>query len=103
MKKSIAFKFLLLGVGLVLVGLALNTDGDFQYFTESNNDKEFVLFGNVDIRKVELSFRVSGRVEQMNVEEGDVIKKGELLASLNDLPYMDELRVAEGAIGSGKS
>lgn len=103
MKKSIAFKFLLLGVGLVLVGLALYTDGDFQYFTGSNNDKEFVLFGNVDIRKVELSFRVSGRVEQMNVEEGDVIKKGELLASLNDLPYMDELRVAEAQLAQAKA
>ena len=103
MKKSIVLKLLLLVVGLVLGGLALYTDGNFQYFTESSNDKEFVLFGNVDIRKVELSFRVSGRVEQMNVEEGDVIKKGELLASLNDLPYMDELRVAEAQLAQAKA
>src|SRR5690242_15580141 len=34
--------------------------------------REFVLYGNVDIRQVSLGFRVSGRLSELGVDEGDV-------------------------------
>ncbi len=40
------------------------------------------LYGNVDIREVELAFEVAGRIEKELVEEGDRIEQGELLATL---------------------
>ncbi|MGL4566204.1 MAG: hypothetical protein ACRCVD_12995, partial [Halioglobus sp.] len=40
------------------------------------------LYGNVDIREVQLGFRVGGRLEQMLFEEGDAVTAGTLLASL---------------------
>jgi HlyD family secretion protein len=52
------------------------------------------LYGNVDIRQVELGFRVAGRIAELRVQEGDSVKKGELLATLDDRPYMDTLDVA---------
>ena len=36
---------------------------------DSRADSALVLYGNVDIRQVELAFRVSGRLETMNFEE----------------------------------
>ncbi|MCD6073869.1 MAG: hlyD [Rhodospirillales bacterium] len=52
------------------------------------------LYGNVDIRQVELGFRVAGRIAELRFQEGDMVKKGDLLAVLDDRPYMDALDVA---------
>jgi HlyD family secretion protein len=44
---------------------------------------ELVLHGNVDIRQVELAFNASGRIDQVLVQEGDRVKKEQLLARLD--------------------
>ena len=59
--------------------------------TKSNG---LVLYGNVDIRQVELGFRVAGRIAELRFQEGDRVKKGDLLAVLDDRPYMDALDFA---------
>ena len=41
------------------------------------------LQGNVDIRQVSLAFDGSGRVQEVRVEEGDKVKAGEVLATLD--------------------
>jgi HlyD family secretion protein len=53
------------------------------------------LYGNVDIRSVDLGFRVGGRIAAVGVEEGDKIARGEVLARLDAAPYRDELDLAE--------
>ncbi len=50
-----------------------------------------VFYGNVDIREVSLGFRVSGRVAEMQVEEGDAVKAGQLIAVLDKQPFLDSL------------
>ncbi|TCL70163.1 secretion protein HlyD [Rhizobium sp. BK251] len=57
--------------------------------------KEFVLYGNVDIRQVSLGFRVSGRIDELVVDEGDVVKAGQILAKLDAVPYEHAARSAE--------
>lgn len=56
------------------------------------------LYGNVDIRQVELGFRVPGRIGQMHFEEGDSISRGALLASLDKQPFLDDLAAKEAAV-----
>lgn len=58
------------------------------------------LYGNVDIRQVELAFRVGGRLDHLAVDEGDAVKAGQLLARLDAQPLEDNLRrvVAECAM-----
>ncbi len=41
------------------------------------------LYGNVDIRQVQLAFNGSERIAQMLAREGDAVKKGQLLAVLD--------------------
>ena len=41
-----------------------------------------LIYGNVDIRQVELAFNASERIASMTVREGDIIKQGQLLATL---------------------
>lgn len=51
------------------------------------NPNELELFGNIEIRQVDLSFRVEGKIAQMSAEEGDSVKKGEVIAHLDDTTY----------------
>lgn len=45
------------------------------------------LFGNIEIRQVDLGFRVEGKIAKMLAEEGDSVKKGQLLGYLEDTNY----------------
>src|SRR5437899_8259277 len=58
------------------------------------------LYGNVDIREVNLGFRVSGRLLEVLHDEGDALKAGEVVARLDDEPYRRELEEARGQVGS---
>ncbi len=51
------------------------------------------LYGNVDIRQVNLGFRVSGRIEKMLFEEGDKVKAGDVIAVLDKKPYEDTVNL----------
>lgn len=44
---------------------------------------ELTLHGNVDIRQVELAFNASGRIADIRVREGDQVKQGQVLATLD--------------------
>ncbi|EGJ48752.1 secretion protein HlyD [Desulfocurvibacter africanus] len=65
---------------------------------EANQNGEITLYGNVDIRQVDLGFRVSGRIETMRYEEGDEVRAGDLLAVLNKRPLEDEVRLARAQV-----
>ena len=58
------------------------------------DSKELKLYGNVDVRLVDLGFRVAGRVDSLFFEEGDVVKPGQLLAVLDQTPYDAQLNQA---------
>ncbi len=73
------------------------------YFKEEKISIPFTLYGNVDIREVDLGFRVSGRLLQMRFEEGDAIKKGDVLALLDDKPYRNELAVAAARVARAEA
>jgi HlyD family secretion protein len=64
------------------------------------NDKTLTLFGNVDVRQVDISFQVPGKVETLEVEEGDIIKKDALLATLEKQTYLDKVAFSQGQIES---
>ncbi|MBN1588602.1 MAG: biotin/lipoyl-binding protein, partial [Pirellulales bacterium] len=56
------------------------------------------LYGNVDIRQVNLSFRVTGRIAAMHFEEGDQIKAGDVVATLDTVPFQDDVRLATAKV-----
>ncbi|MDP3459922.1 MAG: secretion protein HlyD [Hyphomonas sp.] len=61
----------------------------------SGADGALVLYGNVDIRQVELAFRVSGRLDVVNFEEGDTVSAGDVIAVLDIAPLRDGVAQAE--------
>lgn len=53
----------------------------------TGDDRPAPLYGNVDIRQASLGFRVGGRLADVRVDEGDVVKAGDVLARLDGAPY----------------
>jgi HlyD family secretion protein len=65
---------------------------------EKENANTLTLYGNVDIREVELAFRVAGRLQTMRYDEGDEVSAGEVIAELDAQPYRESLAVAEARV-----
>lgn len=57
-----------------------------------------VLYGNIDIRQVDLSFQVGGRIASMLKDEGDTVQKGEVIAILDKRDYKAALDEAEAQL-----
>lgn len=70
----------------------------FGWATESS--ETLVLYGNVDIREVELSFRVAGRIAEMFFEEGDPIETGNIMATLDQRPFLDDVHAAKAEVAA---
>jgi HlyD family secretion protein len=92
---------IIIGVSAVLV-LAVVGWLLYRQFSGTRNDR-LILHGNVDIRQVNLGFRVSGRLKEMKVEEGDVVQTGDVIAVLDDGPYQDQVRLAEAQVAQAQA
>jgi len=75
--------------------------GVYRYWVETNGDQnELVLYGNVDLREVEVAFVLQERITHIFVEEGDWVEKGQLLAEIDPVRFQQTVaqRKAELAI-----
>jgi HlyD family secretion protein len=92
---------------LVILGVIILAAGSGYYFYNQQHNVAsspiLTVFGNVDIRDVALSFRVSGRIEKMIFEEGDQIKKGEIVAVLDKEPFEDTLTLRQAELAEAQA
>lgn len=65
---------------------------------EGRKREPLVIQGNVDIRQVNLGFRVNGRIREMRFEEGDAVRAGDLIAVLDEEPYRDQVNLAKAQL-----
>lgn len=79
---------------LILAAVVAVALGSWLLRKSSGDGGVLVLYGNVDIRKVDLAFRVGGRVAEVTFEEGDFVAPGQVVAHLDDTPYRDEVGLA---------
>ena len=61
------------------------------------------LYGNVDVRQVNLGFRVGGRIAELAVDEGDRVKPGDVIAKLDKATYLAALKAAEAQLARAKA
>lgn len=98
-KRTSAVKKILLVSGLIFLGTA-----GYVYRAEiqkcvqsriSQPEPGMVLYGNVDDRQIHASFLVPERIQEILVEEGTLVKKGDLLATLETTRLEQSLAAAE--------
>ena len=84
---------------LVAGGLA----GAWWYKTRHAGSGELALQGNVEVRQVNLGFKVPGRIETLNVDEGDRVRAGQVLASLEKIYFEDTLAQMRAQLGQSEA
>lgn len=72
------------------------------YFTHHRaaGDHELTLYGNVDIRQVELAFNGSERIATMLAREGEPVSKGQLLAKLDTVRLASNVDLQQAQLAS---
>ena len=73
----------LIAVVLVVIAVIIISFWAWKYNNKNQKDNVLTLYGNVDIRQVSLAFEQSGRIEKLLVQEGDKVKAGQVLATVN--------------------
>jgi HlyD family secretion protein len=69
---------------VAVLAVVLASAGVYWWSTRTENDaKELVLYGNVDLRQVDVAFNNSERIAAILVQEGDRVRKGQILARLD--------------------
>jgi HlyD family secretion protein len=80
---------------VILAVVAAIGGGVWWWMTHHRPRTELVLYGNVDLRQVELPFNNSDRISQVLVQEGDHVKRGQLMARLDTSklgPQLDQAK-----------
>jgi HlyD family secretion protein len=81
---------------LIIVIIAVIAGG-IAFWLNRGDDavRDLVLYGNVDLRQVELSFNNSERIAAVLVQEGDRVRQGQLMARLDTSRLAPQLAQAE--------
>ena len=87
-------------IALVLIILIAVLIAGINIFNKNKNANatELTLYGNIEIRQVDLSFQVPGLVSKLLKEEGDTVKKGELVAVMDESDYNANFKKAEAEV-----
>lgn len=85
-----------LAVGLVVLFFAGRAAG----WWGGSDEAATKIYGNVEVREVELGFRVGGRIAAVLVDEGDKVTPGQELARLDAQPIRDRLAGAEAKVAA---
>lgn len=88
-------------VALVALGVAAASTHGFGMW--AHKDQTLKLYGNVDVRQIDLAFRVPGRISTMGVDEGAKVKSGAELARLDTRPLSDVIAVQTAQIAQAEA
>jgi HlyD family secretion protein len=87
----------------LLVIIVLGAAGAF-FWQRTHNDKApataLTLYGNVDIRQVQLAFNGSDRIDRMLVREGEIVRQGQLLAALDAARLQHNVALLEAQLAA---
>jgi len=84
----------------VLATLAIGFGLGRLWGNPKKDQNRLVLYGNVDLRQVELSFNNSERIAEVLVQEGDKVKCGQILARLDTCRLKPQTAAAEAEVES---
>ena len=91
-------RFLAAGVLLLLIVVAVRWLG-----WGSGNQKVLNVSGNIELTEVDISFKTAGRLVTLAVEEGDQVKKGALIARLDQEELLQRRESAAASLDSTRS
>jgi HlyD family secretion protein len=88
---------------VLIAAIALGTVGAAAWYFSNHRaagDHTLTLYGNVDIRQVQLAFNGSERIATMQVREGEQVHKGQLLATLDTARLASNVDLQQAQLAS---
>jgi HlyD family secretion protein len=86
--------FLLFILGSVAGG------GAYYFRNRKQANPSLTLYGNVDIRQIQLAFHDTGRIQKLLVDEGATVQAGQLVAELDPVRYQAAYARAAGEVAA---
>lgn len=90
-------------IRLLMVLFVVVAAGSTWWYNQSGDttaDNQLVLYGNIDIREASLAFDNSEHIDRLFVQEGDHVKKGQLLATLHFARTAATVAAAQAGVAS---
>ena len=97
MKKTKTIGLFALAVGAGTLGWAVSTG---RIGGTDDADHALTIYGNVEVRQAELAFRVPGRLQVMELDEGQAVHQGDVLARLDARTFEDDVLSAEANLAA---
>jgi HlyD family secretion protein len=91
-----------IAVVIVLLALLAGSAAALWWWDRDANGRELVLYGNVDLRQVDLAFNNSQRITEITVQEGDRVQKGQCIARLDTDRLEPQVAKAEAELAAQK-
>ena len=89
---------------LILLVLAAGGGGWYWFYGRGNGATSRIpVSGNLELTQVDLSFKTAGRMIELAVREGDFVKKGDLIAKLDDAQLAQQLLRDQAAVAAAQS
>ncbi|MCF6095053.1 HlyD family efflux transporter periplasmic adaptor subunit [Microaerobacter geothermalis] len=92
---------------ILLVILTIFTGGAlilYQFQNEASAQQDqYISSGITEMKEIEVSFKIGGKLDTTLVQEGDVVKEGELLASLEDKDFQIKVDQAKANVEMAKA
>lgn len=86
---------------MVIVAILVVVAGASWWWTHRERTRdELTLYGNVDLRQIDLPFNGSERIAEVLVQEGDHVKKGQVLARLEVSRLKPQVAQAEAQVAA---
>ena len=90
-------QIILLLIVFIIVGVAIPLN--YYYWQHrDDDDSTLILYGNVDLREVQLAFIVQERIVELNAREGDHVKRGQLLGKLDPVRFESTVQELEASV-----
>lgn len=83
---------------LIMAALVLSACSDDR--RSGDRSAPLILYGNVDIREVQLAFQDAGRIRALPVDEGARVAAGQVVAELDPTRYQLELQRLNGEVAA---
>ncbi len=68
-----------------------------------NNANRIDISGNLELTRVDLAFKVAGRITELNIREGDWVKKGQVIARLDASTLNETLERDKASVEAAQS
>jgi HlyD family secretion protein len=80
--------------------------GGYWYWNKQQteaNQHHILVSGNLELTQVDMSFKTAGRIVELNVREGDWVKKGDVIARLDSAQLTHQRARDEAAVSNAES